>query len=394
MKPIKYLEIILKTVERCNINCSYCYFFNGIDQSFLKHPKYIEIDTIKQVAHFLKDSCIKLKVETLQIDFHGGEPLMQRKDQFDKMCEIFSKQLSDIVNLTFAVQTNAILVSDAWIELFNKYNVKVGISIDGPKEYNDKYRIDHKGNGTYDKVVAGINKLRTGVNSGKIDEFGALCVINPEYSGSTIYRHLVDDLNFRKLDFLLPDFTHDSFHEHTRKTGMRPSNYGKYLCDIFHEWTNDNNPQIYVRILKSAISILMGRTTSLMNFGPTPDDVLAFTIASNGDIVPDDTLRSTNADLFHNGLNVYNSSIDDFKNQKIFNLIDESNLNLPTKCKECCWEKVCLGGAHVNRYSNENYFNNPSVYCEGLKSFYTNISVFLLNHGVAYEDLKNNLCIA
>lgn len=390
---IRYLEVILKTVERCNINCTYCYFFNGIDKSFLKHPAYIKLDTIKNVAKFLKKSCIQLGVKILQIDFHGGEPLMQKKEQFDEMCSIFTSELSEVIELTLAVQTNAMLINDEWIELFRKYGVKVGISIDGPKEYNDKYRIDHKGKGTYDKVVSGINRLKQAVNDGKVGDFGALCVINPEFSGGKIYRHMVDDLKLKRLDFLLPDFTHDNFQEHVSKTGIRAVDYGKYLSEIFKEWTKDDNPEIYVRILRSTISVLMGEKSSLMNFGPTSKDVFAFTIASNGDMVPDDTLRSTNSNLYNDGLNIGHSRIEDLVNQKIFSLMDESSKDLPEKCKTCCWEKVCLGGLHVNRYSSNNNFNNPSVFCDGLKNFYADVSTYLLSNSFNYEKLRDNLSI-
>lgn len=89
LTKINRLEVVLKTVERCNINCSYCYFFNDKDKSFLKHPKYITIEMVEKISDFLLSGVEDLKVENLVIIFHGGEPLLQKKKDFDLMCKIF-----------------------------------------------------------------------------------------------------------------------------------------------------------------------------------------------------------------------------------------------------------------------------------------------------------------
>ena len=78
----KSLTVIVKTVERCNLNCSYCYFFNGLDKSYKKRPKFISKLTIDNLIMFL-DNAIKIHgVDDLVIGLHGGEPLMQPKSDF------------------------------------------------------------------------------------------------------------------------------------------------------------------------------------------------------------------------------------------------------------------------------------------------------------------------
>ena len=84
------------------------------------------------------------------------------------------KELSPVVQLSFKVQTNATLISDEWIDIFSKYNVSVGISIDGPKEYNDVDRVDHKNRGSYDSVRQGIELLQQAVLSKKIEVVAAV----------------------------------------------------------------------------------------------------------------------------------------------------------------------------------------------------------------------------
>jgi|HubBroStandDraft_2_1064218.scaffolds.fasta_scaffold74821_2 uncharacterized protein len=74
---IRDLDVILKTVERCNIACKYCYFFFGGDTSYEQHPPYISRDTLQAVANFLKVGVTDLAIPRLKINFHGGEPMMQ-----------------------------------------------------------------------------------------------------------------------------------------------------------------------------------------------------------------------------------------------------------------------------------------------------------------------------
>jgi uncharacterized protein len=59
------LDIVLKTAERCNLNCSYCYFFNGFDQTYLKRPKFITKETINLVASFLREGAKNLGIKNI-----------------------------------------------------------------------------------------------------------------------------------------------------------------------------------------------------------------------------------------------------------------------------------------------------------------------------------------
>ena len=169
---MKNFTLILKTVERCNLNCSYCYFFNGSDRTYLQRPKFIDRDTIDALVNFIRDGIKVLGIDSLSVILHGGEPLMQPKEDFVYLLEKFQGVFSEI-NLSFAMQTNATLVTNKWIDLLKKYNVGVGVSIDGPPDYHNRYRVDHRGNGSYEYVLRGIELLREGLDS----KLGCLAVV-------------------------------------------------------------------------------------------------------------------------------------------------------------------------------------------------------------------------
>ncbi|MEK7339485.1 MAG: hypothetical protein WBD50_04370 [Candidatus Rhabdochlamydia sp.] len=79
MQCLERLEVILKTVERCNINCSYCYFFHGEDKSYKKHPPFISWVTIQNLTRFLIKGIREFQIKSIQIDFHGGDQLSKEK---------------------------------------------------------------------------------------------------------------------------------------------------------------------------------------------------------------------------------------------------------------------------------------------------------------------------
>lgn len=388
-KPKKHLGVVLKTVERCNIDCTYCYMFNMGDETYLKRPIYIKKETISAVAKFLKEACPALSIDHLVLELHGGEPLMQNKQEFNEMCSYFQNELSHIVEFEIVMQTNAMLLDDDWLRLARKYHIGFGTSIDGPKEYHDKYRIDKRGKGTYDRVV---EKLKYAQNSeimkGFTHKVGVLCVINPLFDAKKIYRHFVDDLNLTYFDFLTPYCTYHNKLDYTAE------DYGRFLCDLFDEWTKDNNPKIEIRFFRSILNNFFGKNSLIYGVGPANStDIPLISITTDGELTPTDEMRAINRDIIYTGKTVFNTTLKEFFQEDIFKKIHYAQTHLPTECESCCWKRVCAGGAIVNRYHESNDFNNPSVFCEGLKMLYVKIANYLLENGYNENQLADLLHI-
>lgn len=383
----KTLGIILKTVERCNIDCKYCYMFNMNDKTYLDRSPYIHLDTIKQTAVFLSEGIDTLNISAISIGFHGGEPLMQKKHVFETCCSIFKKYLADRVDLKFTLQTNGMLIDNEWIDIFNKHRVCLGISIDGPKEYHDQDRVDHLGRGTYDRVAEKIHYLNNShYFKNETTGAGLLCVINPLHSARKIYRHFVDDLSSCFMDFLLP------YNTHMHEVLFSAEAYGDYLCELFREWVTDDNPKIQIRRFSSLLGLFYGAVPEVYGVGYVPEDELPLiSISSMGDLSPSDEFRATDTSVNYSGSSVFNSSLKDYLEYPIFHQIQQATVSLPSTCKKCCWQKPCAGGTVVNRYHKENLFDNPSIYCHGLQNFYAEVVRYLLEHGYNYDKLTQYL---
>lgn len=387
---MKSLSVVLKTVERCNIDCKYCYFFNSADQSYKLNPPYIQKKTIRDIITFLYQGCIDLDISHLSIGFHGGEPLMQKKTDFQEMCQEFLQSLSAIADVEFTLQTNAMLVDEDWIKLFDQYNVGVSVSIDGPREYNDIARLDKRGKSTFDKTALGIKRLNSHTLIKKRGGVGLLCVINPTFDAKKIYRFFVDELHIKHIDFLLPDITFDAVLPYPVEA------FSEYMRNVLEEWLNDDDPSIHVRFIESTINTLLGRSPSVYGAGGINNNVnviqLPFiSITSAGQLGPVDELRCCSVKLSPPYFIDHGIKLIDFFNNPVFTKIKEAQTNLPTKCKSCVWQRACHGGSLVNRFSEKNLFNNPSIYCEALKTLYADVSVALIKYGVLKADIIKNL---
>ncbi len=213
-KKIRYLEIILKVSERCNINCDYCYVFNKGNSAADDSPARLSNKNISHLVCFLQRACQEYQIGTIQIDFHGGEPLLMKKESFTNMCiQLISGNYCGS-QLRLALQTNATLIDNEWIAIFEKYSVNVSISIDGPKHINDRHRLDTKGRSTYEGTVRGLCRLQHAYKQGRLpSDPGILCVANAPANGAEIYRHFVDELGVYSFDFLIPDMIFEIYGE-------------------------------------------------------------------------------------------------------------------------------------------------------------------------------------
>jgi uncharacterized protein len=118
------------------------------------------------------------------------------------------------------------------------------------------------------------------------------------------------------------------------------------------------------------------------------------TVASNGDVGPDDSLRTLNLGLFSKH-NIATSTLQQVLDSPERKAIAAAENTIPVDCKECCWKAVCRGGAAngrlINRYSKARGFNNPSIVCDALQALYSRVAAYLLESGVPYEKLESNL---
>lgn len=373
-------EVILKISEACNIACDYCYYFFSGDNRSQSRPARITTGTVDGLIRFLNQSYSEGHFTDVQIDFHGGEPLLIGARQFRALCEKLHRRLT--VPHKFCITTNAMLVNDEWIDTFSEFDVGVCVSLDGPEAVHDRRRKDHKLRGTYARVMAGIDKLKCAAENKKIYPPSALCVVDPSADGSVVYKHIVHEVGIRTLDFLMPDVTHDTVEK-------SPELVSEFMTAAMRCWLKDDDPTIHVRVFKSALSLLISGRSYLAGLGTAL--ALAITVGSDGQVDGDDFLKPCGENVVSTPLYIQSASFEQIFSHIRITALNEHLEQLPDECAQCSFARVCKGGQATHRFSQLSGFDNKSVYCQAHFEMFELATLHLMTTGVPAEKLLRRL---
>jgi len=349
-------SLIVKIAERCNLNCSYCYMYEHGDNSYLRRPKFMHLEVFDQMLYRIRDYCDRRPSHRMQINLHGGEPTLVGTEAFEAMVvsahEVLGPRLKRIV-----MQTNGTLLDERWLEILVRHKILVGVSIDGPEQVHDSVRVDHAGRGSHAAALNGIKLLQAAGVFG-----GALCVINPEYSGLDCYRFL-RSAGIQKMNFLLPDATHESKAARYGMFGETP--IADYLIPVFDAWYDEDDPDVDVRVFVAILKMMFGSEPISDTIGNPQMAYLV--IESDGSIQALDTLRICQEGMPDTGLNVRTHGFDDLgKGFPLADRLVHTGIPICATCRDCRESPVCGGGYLPHRYSRENGFDNPSIWCRDL----------------------------
>jgi uncharacterized protein len=358
------LQFAFKVASRCNLNCSYCYVYNKGDMTWQSRPAIMSEAVFSAALNRIRHHCIRSGQQSVKIVFHGGEPCLAGSERFSTWCYLAKKTLGDLVRIDLSIQTNGTLLDDGWIEVFQLHDVKVGVSLDGPKEIHDVFRVDHQGRGSYDAVARGLSLLREADIPLKI-----LSVIQLGADPLLAHRHFVS-LGANYIDYLLPDFTHDTIGPIRERYGPTPC--ADYLISIFDDWWFNGTLDLIIGLFWNIGRLILGGNSETDLLGNQPFRFVF--VESNGAIEGLDVLRVCKEGIAKVGLNVLTH---DFHHiAKASSLHREAifdGVPLPSACNSCPERDTCSGGYLPHRYSTEHAFNNPTVWCEDLLSLFGHI---------------------
>ena len=146
--------LCLHVAHTCNLNCSYCFASQGKYQG---DRALMSFEVGKRAFDFLIENSGTRR--NLEVDFFGGEPLMNWDVVKQLVAYARSIEKEKGKNFRFTLTTNGVLIDDEIIEFLNKEMSNVVLSLDGRKEVHDKFRVDYAGNGSYEKIVPLFKRL-------------------------------------------------------------------------------------------------------------------------------------------------------------------------------------------------------------------------------------------
>ncbi len=360
--------VLVKVASRCNLDCGYCYVYHMGDDGWRYQPKRLSPEVQATVCADL-GNLRRSQGRPFSVVLHGGEPLLLGAGRLAALFAGLRAELTDDCGIS--VQTNGVLLDTDILDACADHGVTISVSIDGPADVHDRFRVDLVGKPTHAKVLAGIERLKAHRRGDHLFS-GVLAVVDPASDPSTVYDWF-RALGTPSVDFLYRDGNHDELP--FGKTAFGSVEYGRWICGILDRYVADPNP-FHIRMLDDMMKLLLGGSGVKEGVGLTDYGILV--IDTDGSIKKNDTLKSSSpGDGFSSVLFAGGGAIASFAASDEFLLYHRAQRPTSAICRECPILNVCGGGMLTHRYSAGRGYDNPTVFCEDQRLLVTRMRAHL-----------------
>ena len=364
----------------CNLDCKYCFYLEK-EKLYSGQSGWAMSDTV--LENYIRQYIEAQQVPVVTFAWQGGEPTLLGVDFFRKVVAL-QKQHAGGKQITNAFQTNGVLLDDSWGQFLVENQFLVGVSIDGPRELHDRYRVSKGGQPTFDRVLRGIECLKK-----HRVEFNTLTVVhrhNADHpleiyhflketgSGFIQFIPIVERMakvpNRDGLTLVGPDASDEA---DVAPWSVEQAQFGEFLCAIFDEWVRHDVGRCFIQTFDVALESWLGLPQSLCIFRETCGQ--AMVMEHNGDIYSCDHYVFPE---FRLG-NVVQESLIDLANsarQQKFGL--DKRDQLPRQCRECDVRFACNGECPKHRFLHTPDGEPGLNYlCAGYKRFFKHIDPYM-----------------
>lgn len=350
----------------CNLDCEYCFFLSK--ETLYPGSRFRMSDELLET--YIRQLLDSHAAPEVTVAWQGGEPTLMGVEFFRRSVEIAEDCRRPGQVLHHTIQTNGTLLTDAWCELFAEHHFLAGISLDGPAEFHDRYRVDKRGHPTFSSVIRGLDLLKAhGV------DWNILCTVNAanQHAPLPVYRFFRDDLGAEFIQFI-PIVERDdetAFPEGDAVTdrSVDPAAWGRFLVEVFDEWVTRDVGSVFVSQFDAALASWLGIQPALCLFAETCGDALALT--HNGDLYSCDHFVEP-AQFLGNITETHMVELVASQKQRAFGRAKRDTL--PRHCRDCEVRFACNGECPKNRFvrtpdgeSGLNYL------CAGYRRFFNHI---------------------
>lgn len=387
----------------CNLDCAYCFYLSKeqlLDTG--KSPRMSE----EVLEEFIKQYIEEQTSDEIVFSWQGGEPTLAGLEFFEKAVSL-EKKYAKGKTIQNDLQTNGVLLDEAWCKFLKENNFLVGLSIDGPKDLHDKYRYDKGGKSTFDKVLHAAELLR------KYEApFNVLCTVNRENAKHPlkVYRFLRDEVKPRAIQFApcvepkafitaAPPYKGAMEYPKANSSAARPGNedsvvtewsvdpedYGQFLSDIFDEWHTNDIGKTFIYNIEYLLGQWLGHMQGIgCRMAPFCGKGLA--IEHDGSVYSCDHFVYPEYKLG----DITSSSLSEMAfsdKQKEFGY--DKRASLPSVCLACAYIQVCNGECPKNRFLKAPTGEPGLNYlCTGLMKYFSHITPAV--NKLAADIKKNN----
>jgi uncharacterized protein len=364
----------------CNLDCEYCYYLHKEElypsgERWRMPPETLET----YIAQYIDAQPADAPEVTFA--WQGGEPTLLGVEFFRRVVELQQKHARRGMRIVNSLQTNGVLLDVEWTTFFRENDFLIGISIDGPGELHDRYRYDRKGNPSSDAVMRGMRLLRD-----ENVQFNVLTVVNRHNgdSGRRVYTYLRDN-GAEHIQFIpiverkgvgrhaecLDEAgkAQASLDELVSSRSVRPEQFGRFLIEVFDEWSRRDVGRVFVQIFDQAFSAWVGVEPSLCVFRKQCGRALA--IEHNGDVFSCDHFVEPDYKLG----NIHDLPLIEMAGSEAQRRFGEAKETaLPRYCRECEVRFACNGECPKNRFLQAPDGEPGLNYlCAGYRKFFNHI---------------------
>lgn len=340
----------------CNVDCQYCFYKCRAPEIGQGRQRMSD-----EVLEKLVTDYMALRFPLAGFAWQGGEPTLMGLDFYKRAVELQKRYGVSGQEVGNSLQTNALLLdNDEWCRFLAESKFLVGVSIDGPKELHDHYRPDLGGHGTWDRVMAAIERMKA------FDvEYNTLTLVNDltAQHADEIFDFLID-LGVRYIQFI-PCVEVDPQTGEIAEFSVTPEQYGDFLCRIFDRWLEFGPEKLSVRDFDSLLNYCGGGRHTICTFDRQCSQYIV--IEHTGDVFPCDFFVEPKWRLG----NIFETPIEKLAASAKKREFARKKQNLAGKCVVCRHLAVCRGGCMKDRapFDKDNY-GRESYFCEGYRRFF------------------------
>ncbi len=371
------------TGAQCNLDCDYCFF---LSKEMLYPDSRFRMSDEQLDAYLRQLIEAHSRVPEVTIAWQGGEPTLMGLDFFRRSVEIAARYLKPGQRAVHTIQTNGTLIDAEWAAFFKEHDYLVGISIDGPREVHDAYRVTKGGRGSFDKVMRGLAHLREAQV-----EFNALTTLHAANAGRAgeVYRFLRDDCGARYMQFIpiierMPEAALDGAvpwsswrdrplyeqrGDYVTGRSITGAQYGRFLIDVFEEWVRRDVGEVYVQMFDVALANWVGAPPGLCVHSETCGAALA--LEHNGDLYSCDHFVEPDHRL---GNIAETPMLELVASPRQHDFGQAKHDTLPRKCLDCDVRFACHGGCPKDRFIlTDDGEAGLNYLCDGYLAFFHHV---------------------
>ena len=369
----------------CNLDCTYCFFLSK--EALYPGSRFRMEDEVLEL--YIKQLLESHITPAVTIAWQGGEPTLMGLDFFRRSMELVERYRRPDQLIEHTIQTNGTRIDEAWCAFFRDHRFLVGLSMDGPPDVHDRYRVDKGGAPTHARVLAAARLMAAeGV------DVNLLCTVHEgnQERGAEMYRYFRDEVGARYLQFIpiveratpetlpvadagwgtsgrevRPLYTLDGSLVTGRS--VTPDGWGRFLSSVFDEWVTRDVGTVFVQMFDAALASWVGAPPSVCIFSETCGNAL--TIEHTGDVYSCDHFVEPRY-LLGNIRDRHLLEMVASPEQRTFGT--DKRDSLPRYCRKCPVRFACHGECPRNRFIDTPDGEPGLNYlCSGYLAFFTHI---------------------